>query len=537
MAEELAAKDEEGCEKPTTQAIKCDTAPESQSDSPSESPSEAGETDVDDEDQDEEMDVDLPDGVTQKNRVSKLGIGKKSWTDAEDKILAQIVAENGAQRWSNIASHLPGRMGKQCRERWFNHLCPEVKKGSWTEEEDRVIMESVQRFGTRWSQIVKMMPGRTDNAIKNRYNSAMRRQKRLQRLREAADRGEAEMPKPRARFGTGGTVAVCKKAKRKRDIDEAPSSNDQVKNEDAPSNANSMEAPKEAVKRRPKVGKKLGASPMVESASAVMAQSFHMPFSPPEERVAQFAALWTTGDYGAQREELMEIFMNQTVSLLPSETSDSPPVIVDVIVDDGDVRPKSFPFDLHSALHALDQHASKPYEQATDMAGGTAQDEIRTDLDMQSNMQVAELVAPAGGMGARQLADVQERAVHIAAEEVRPASAHCVGYAEVASDKQRYSTGSLSDMISTSDDTKILDIDEVKHNILASMAKASGSSNIEKRKNSLDGAKEAAYVRHDTPAMCASAQQHSADANDALSPIANLSPLNPMQLSDLLTAF
>ena len=78
------------------------------------------------------------------------------------------------------------------RSRWFNHLCPEVKKGAWTAEEDRVIMESVARYGTRWSKIVKLMPGRTDNAIKNRYNSAMRRQKRLERLKKG---GEPSPPK------------------------------------------------------------------------------------------------------------------------------------------------------------------------------------------------------------------------------------------------------------------------------------------------------------------------------------------------------
>ncbi|KAL1508491.1 hypothetical protein AB1Y20_004592 [Prymnesium parvum] len=155
----------------------------------------------------------------QRRGVSKLGIGKKSWTAAEDDILAEIVAKNGAQRWSTVASHLPGRAGKQCRERWFNHLCPEVKKGSWTEEEDRVIMESVQRYGTKWSAIVKLMPGRTDNAIKNRYNSAMRRYKRLQRLQEAAERGEGEMPKMRAR-STSGSVSLALK-KRKRDLGES----------------------------------------------------------------------------------------------------------------------------------------------------------------------------------------------------------------------------------------------------------------------------------------------------------------------------
>lgn len=61
----------------------------------------------------------LPEGIEPEQRrgVSKLGIGKKSWTTAEDDILADIVAKNGAQRWSSVAAHLPGRAGKQCRER------------------------------------------------------------------------------------------------------------------------------------------------------------------------------------------------------------------------------------------------------------------------------------------------------------------------------------------------------------------------------------------------------------------------------------
>ena len=56
---------------------------------------------------------------------------KNAWTAEEDLTLARIVEECGPGRWTKVASQLPGRMGKQCRERWFNHLAPEVKKGEW----------------------------------------------------------------------------------------------------------------------------------------------------------------------------------------------------------------------------------------------------------------------------------------------------------------------------------------------------------------------------------------------------------------------
>ena len=121
---------------------------------------------------------------------------KRAWTEDEDKMLMETVEKFGAQRWSVIASHLVGRVGKQCRERWFNHLCPEVKKGEWTEEEDRLIAEGVSELGTKWSEIVKRLPGRTDNAIKNRYNSNQRRQLRMQRRAEAVAAGRLPPSKP-----------------------------------------------------------------------------------------------------------------------------------------------------------------------------------------------------------------------------------------------------------------------------------------------------------------------------------------------------
>ena len=104
---------------------------------------------------------------------------KRRWTDEEDKQLLQAVALYGAQRWPLIASALSSmREGKQCRERWFNHLCPDVKKGEWTAEEDELMAQAVAELGTKWCEIGKRLPGRTDNAIKNRYNSQLRKSKR-----------------------------------------------------------------------------------------------------------------------------------------------------------------------------------------------------------------------------------------------------------------------------------------------------------------------------------------------------------------------
>ena len=99
-------------------------------------------------------------------------------------MLARIVAEQGSGHWTKVAAHLPGRMGRQCRERWFNHLAPEVKKGEWSKEEDQLIVASVREFGTKWSLIQKKLPGRSDNSIKNRYYSAIRKAQRLEKRKE-----------------------------------------------------------------------------------------------------------------------------------------------------------------------------------------------------------------------------------------------------------------------------------------------------------------------------------------------------------------
>lgn len=103
-------------------------------------------------------------------------ITKVKWTNEEDKLLSSIVDKYGPQKWDFIARFVPGRNGKQCRERWLSTLAPNLCHSEWNFNEDIILLELQKKIGNHWSAISKYLPGRTAIMTKNRFKLLSRRE-------------------------------------------------------------------------------------------------------------------------------------------------------------------------------------------------------------------------------------------------------------------------------------------------------------------------------------------------------------------------
>ncbi|XP_050219052.1 transcription factor MYB24-like [Mercurialis annua] len=112
--------------------------------------------------------------------LNEEGWRKGPWTGEEDRLLIEYVRLHGEGRWNSVA-RLAGlkRNGKSCRLRWVNYLRPDLKRGQITPHEETIILELHARWGNRWSTIARSLPGRTDNEIKNYWRTHFKKKTKM----------------------------------------------------------------------------------------------------------------------------------------------------------------------------------------------------------------------------------------------------------------------------------------------------------------------------------------------------------------------
>ncbi|XP_045824377.1 transcription factor MYB97-like [Trifolium pratense] len=109
----------------------------------------------------------------------EVSLKKGPWTTAEDAILIDYVTKHGEGNWNAVQKNTGlNRCGKSCRLRWANHLKPNLKKGAFSPNEEKLIVELHAQFGNKWARMATLLPGRTDNEIKNYWNTRIKRRQR-----------------------------------------------------------------------------------------------------------------------------------------------------------------------------------------------------------------------------------------------------------------------------------------------------------------------------------------------------------------------
>lgn len=154
-------------------------------------------------------------------------IKRQRWNTEEDTLLERAVHLYGAGNWTKIQRLIPGRTDMQCRERWVNILQPSINRGQFTQEETKRLMELVEIYGTKWSYLQTLMPGRTDNALMRHYKTTTKAAERKDKKTKAqlakekakqAKKSTKKHKKPTTRQGK----ITSEKTPKKRSKDEDP---------------------------------------------------------------------------------------------------------------------------------------------------------------------------------------------------------------------------------------------------------------------------------------------------------------------------
>ncbi|KAL6557008.1 hypothetical protein OROHE_006884 [Orobanche hederae] len=146
---------------------------------------------------------------------SKVGLRRGPWSTKEDNLLSNYIQQNGEGQWRSLPKKAElSRCGKSCRLRWMNYLRPGIKRGNISQDEEDLIVRMHGLLGNRWSLIAGRLPGRTDNEIKNYWNTHL-----LKKLQSAGiqPKSHKDLPKKSAKsteIAATNTIATKKKKKK-----------------------------------------------------------------------------------------------------------------------------------------------------------------------------------------------------------------------------------------------------------------------------------------------------------------------------------